>query len=88
MFVVTHLSQELKFQLTQDLPDTKRCYFTLSVSSYTLYFILNKVFFYLAVSSSDHVYVVANQLECEASVHESKAALQRERQTEIRPNIS
>lgn len=36
-------------------------------------------FFYLAVSSSDHVYVVANQLECEASVHESKATLQRDR---------
>lgn len=30
---------------------------------------------YLAVSSSDHVYVVADQFECEASVHESKATL-------------
>lgn len=32
-------------------------------------------FFYLAVSRGDHVYVVANQLECEASVHEGETTL-------------
>lgn len=36
------------------------------------------VLFYLAVSSSDHVYVVANHFEREASVHQSNATLQRE----------
>ena len=36
------------------------------------------VLFYLAVSSSDHVHVVADQFESEASVHQSEATLQRE----------
>lgn len=37
-----------------------------------------EIFFcYLAVGSSDHVNVVADQFECKASVHQGKAALQR-----------
>ena len=40
------------------------------------------VFLYLAVSGSDHVDVVANQLEREASVHESKATLHRDSETD------
>lgn len=36
------------------------------------------LFFYLAVSCGDHVYIVANQFECETSIHEGKTALQTE----------
>lgn len=49
------------------------------------------ILFYLAVSGSDHVYVVADQFECESSVHQSKASLKGEAeisQLEIRPRTN
>lgn len=83
MLVVTHLSQEFKFQLAQDLSDAKEKINKVICNPSFVFTHQSRlpVFLYLAVSGSDHVDVVANQLEREASVHESKATLQR--QTEI-----
>ncbi len=88
MLVVTHLSQEFKFQFTQHLSDAKNSYsYTVHVSfSMTDISLLIHIVFqccYLAVSGRDHVYIVANELESEASVHQSKATLQRDK-----PSIS
>jgi len=89
VLVVTHLSQELKFQLTQDLSVTQKtlfhcqvCMSLFSRKHHMIALLLTStfaLFCYLAVSSSDHVDVVAYQFECKAPVHQCKAALQRGR---------
>ena len=82
MLVVTHLSQEFKFQLAQDLSHAKEKINKVIFNPSFIFTYQSRlpVFLHLAVSGSDHVDVVANQLEREASVHESKATLQRDRQ--------
>lgn len=36
VFVVTHLSQEFEFQLTQDLPDTKNIYYCIVLTGFSI----------------------------------------------------
>lgn len=95
VLVVAHLSQEFKFQLTQDLA----CCSRRSTSSVRSHIrrkqeplpgsgpcsLTGCSCSYLAVCRSDHVYKVADELEREASVHQSETALQRGRGMEIRP---